>query len=68
MALAAGEGRNAVWLAARGWEVDAVDFSAVALEKAEGLAAERGVRLRTVPAEFDGCGAPPPRGVLGERR
>ncbi|WP_369029811.1 class I SAM-dependent methyltransferase [Streptomyces adonidis] len=50
--LAAGEGRNAVWLAERGWEVDAVDFSAVALEKAEGLAAERGVRLRTVRADL----------------
>lgn len=31
--LAAGEGRNAVWLAARGWRVTAVDFSAVGLDK-----------------------------------
>ena len=46
--LAAGEGRNAVWLAEQGWEVDAVDFSAVALEKAEQMAAGRGVRLHTV--------------------
>lgn len=50
--LAAGEGRNAVWLAERGWEVDAVDFSAVALEKAARLAAVRGVRLRTVHADL----------------
>ncbi|MFF7639818.1 methyltransferase domain-containing protein [Streptomyces canus] len=50
--LAAGEGRNAVWLAERGWEVDAVDFSAVALDKAETLAADRGVRLRTVLADL----------------
>ncbi|MFJ9539746.1 class I SAM-dependent methyltransferase [Streptomyces sp. NPDC101225] len=50
--LAAGEGRNAVWLAERGWEVDAVDFSAVALEKAGQMAAERGVRLRTVHADL----------------
>ncbi|MFC8513934.1 class I SAM-dependent methyltransferase [Streptomyces sp. NPDC057257] len=50
--LAAGEGRNSVWLAERGWEVDAVDFSAVALEKAERLAADRGVRLRTVRADL----------------
>jgi SAM-dependent methyltransferase len=49
---AAGEGRNAIWLAEQGWEVDAVDFSAVALEKAERLAAERGVRLRTVRADL----------------
>ncbi|MEU9242854.1 class I SAM-dependent methyltransferase [Streptomyces sp. NPDC048385] len=50
--LAAGEGRNAVWLAERGWEVDAVDFSAVALEKARTLAAERDVRLHTVQADL----------------
>ncbi|MGW2523739.1 class I SAM-dependent methyltransferase [Streptomyces sp. NPDC001617] len=50
--LAAGEGRNAVWLAERGWDVDAVDFSAVALEKAERLAVARGVRLHTVHADL----------------
>ncbi|MFJ4184675.1 class I SAM-dependent methyltransferase [Kitasatospora sp. NPDC089509] len=38
--LAAGEGRNAIWLAARGWEVTGLDFSAVALERAERLTAE----------------------------
>lgn len=31
--LAAGEGRNAVWLASLGWTVTAVDFSAVAIER-----------------------------------
>jgi SAM-dependent methyltransferase len=31
--LAAGEGRNAVWLAAQGWTVTAVDFSQVGLER-----------------------------------
>ncbi len=36
--LAAGEARNAVWLAARGWRVTAVDFSAVGLTKGERLA------------------------------
>src|SRR5579884_2142408 len=41
--LACGEGRNAVWLAERGWQVTGVDFSEVALEKARRLAAERGV-------------------------
>ncbi|WNZ07656.1 class I SAM-dependent methyltransferase [Streptomyces sp. 11x1] len=50
--LAAGEGRNAVWLAEQGWEVDAVDFSAVALEKAGRLAVDRGVRLHTVHADL----------------
>ncbi|WP_328504816.1 class I SAM-dependent methyltransferase [Streptomyces sp. NBC_00457] len=50
--IAAGEGRNAIWLAEQGWDVDAVDFSAVALEKAERLAAEQGVRLRSVRADL----------------
>jgi SAM-dependent methyltransferase len=31
--LAAGEGRNAIWLAERGWRVTAVDFSRVGLDK-----------------------------------
>lgn len=35
--LACGEGRNALWLAGRGWRVIGVDFSAVALEKARTL-------------------------------
>ena len=32
--LACGEGRNAAWLAARGWTVTGVDFSAIAIDKA----------------------------------
>jgi SAM-dependent methyltransferase len=36
--LAAGEGRNAIWLARQGWSVTAVDFSAVALGKGRRLA------------------------------
>jgi SAM-dependent methyltransferase len=43
--LACGEGRNAVWLAERGWAVTAVDFSAVGLDKARGLAAARGAAV-----------------------
>jgi SAM-dependent methyltransferase len=41
--LAAGEGRNSVWLAERGWRVTAVDFSRVGLEKGRKLAAARGI-------------------------
>jgi len=41
--LAAGEGRNAVWLAEQGWTVRAIDFSDVAIEKARRLAAARKV-------------------------
>ena len=32
--LACGQGRNAIWLATRGWEVTGVDFSEVAVAKA----------------------------------
>lgn len=41
--LAAGEGRNSVWLASRGWQVDAVDFSQIGLEKGRELAEEAAV-------------------------
>lgn len=43
--LAAGEGRNAIWLAQKGWQVTAVDFAQVGLDKgrtqAAGLGLER---------------------------
>jgi len=39
--LAAGECRNALWLAERGWSVTAVDFSGVALDRGRQLATER---------------------------
>ena len=35
--LACGEGRNARWLAGRGWQVTAMDFSSVAVAKARSL-------------------------------
>jgi SAM-dependent methyltransferase len=49
--LACGEGRNAVWLAERGWRVTGVDFSEVALEKAARLAASRDVEVEWVVAD-----------------
>jgi SAM-dependent methyltransferase len=52
LCLGEGEGRNAVWLAGRGFEVTAVDASAVGLEKARRLAAERGVTVDTVHADL----------------
>ena len=42
--LAAGEGRNAIWLARRGWTVTAADFSQVALDKGRQLAGDTEVR------------------------
>lgn len=53
--LAAGEGRNAVWLASRGWAVTAVDFSQVGLDKARRLEQHRA-----------GPGAHPVRWVLAD--
>jgi len=38
----AGEGADAIWLAARGWRVTAVDISGVALDRAAGHAAAAG--------------------------
>jgi len=48
--LACGEGRHAVWLAKRGWQVTAVDFSDVAIGKARALAEREVVEIdfRTV--------------------
>ncbi|MFN8129661.1 MAG: class I SAM-dependent methyltransferase [Candidatus Nanopelagicales bacterium] len=51
--LGAGEGRNAVWLAQQGWEVTAVDFSAVGLAKARAMAREAEVELATVVDDVD---------------
>ncbi len=42
--LAAGEGRNAIWLARQGWDVTAVDFSQVALDKGAKVAGDVDVR------------------------
>lgn len=52
--LAAGEGRNAIWLAQHGWQVDAVDYSGVAIERAGRLATEAGVgdRIATQVADI----------------
>jgi SAM-dependent methyltransferase len=50
--LGCGEGRNAVWLAQRGWRVTAVDFSPVGLHKARRLAAARNVSVEWVVADL----------------
>jgi SAM-dependent methyltransferase len=49
--LAAGEGRNAIWLASRGWDATAVDFSQVALDKGARLAAEAGIEVTWARAD-----------------
>jgi SAM-dependent methyltransferase len=52
LCLGEGEGRNATFLAARGLEVTALDFSAVVLAHAQRLAQARGVRLTTCLADL----------------
>ena len=76
--LGAGEGRNAIWLAERGWETTAVDFSAVAIGKGRELARSRGValtwvvddllRYRPAPGTFDLVGVVYIHLVADERR
>jgi tellurite methyltransferase len=51
--IAAGEGRNAVFLAAHGFEVDAVDISEKGLRKTLRLAKEGGVRVHTILSDLD---------------
>lgn len=52
LCLGEGEGRNAVFLARRGFSVTAVDQSSVGLEKARRLAADHGVTLTTQIADL----------------
>ncbi len=53
--IAAGEGRNAIWLAEQGWTVLATDFSSVAVERlrtlAEGRLGDAAGRLSAVVAD-----------------
>ena len=50
--IATGEGRNAAFLATRGFSVDGVDISDVALRKAKRLAKERGVVINPIIADL----------------
>lgn len=52
LCIADGEGRNGVYLAGLGHAVLSVDLSSVGLQKAEKLAAARGVQIRTRVADL----------------
>ncbi|MBK8012536.1 MAG: class I SAM-dependent methyltransferase [Deltaproteobacteria bacterium] len=52
LCLAEGEGRNAVYLATKGYGVTAVDFSPVGLEKTERLARAHGVTVELIEADL----------------
>ena len=45
LAVADGEGRNSVWMAQQGLQVDAFDISPVGIEKAKKLATQQGVEV-----------------------
>lgn len=49
--LAAGEGRNALWLATKGWDVTAIDFSGVGLTIGAARAEELGVKVGWLKAD-----------------
>jgi SAM-dependent methyltransferase len=53
LCVADGEGRNSVWLAGQGCDVDAFDPSPVAVAKARRLAARRGVGVRFAVADAE---------------
>jgi SAM-dependent methyltransferase len=49
--LGCGQGRNAVWLAQRSWQVTAVDYSHVAIDRARQLGAAKNVEVEWVEAD-----------------
>ncbi|MCP4914188.1 MAG: class I SAM-dependent methyltransferase [Oligoflexia bacterium] len=51
--LGMGEGRNAVFLARKGYKVTGVDISSVAVKKSKMLAKEFGVRINTLVADLE---------------
>jgi len=51
--VACGAGRNAIFLAAAGYRVDAIDISAEGLKKAGQSAAEQGVEVNWIEHDFD---------------
>lgn len=58
LCVADGEGRNSVWLAQRGLQVDAFDIAEVGVAKARRLAAEHGVSVDFQVADCDGFSWP----------
>jgi len=48
--LGCGEGGDSLWLAARGWEVTAVDYAGAAIKTLQRITSERGLSVRGVVA------------------
>ncbi|HEX3376854.1 MAG TPA: methyltransferase domain-containing protein [Candidatus Acidoferrales bacterium] len=51
--LACGTGRNALWLAERGWNVTAVDGASAAIEILQTRAAERSLKINAIVADLE---------------
>ena len=58
LCVADGEGRNSVWLARRGLQVEAFDIAEAGVAKARRLAAEQGVSVNYQVADCDGFAWP----------
>jgi SAM-dependent methyltransferase len=58
LCVADGEGRNSVWLAARGLQVDAFDIAEVGVAKARAFAGQQGVTVNFAVADCDGYAWP----------
>ena len=56
--VATGKGRNAIFLAAKGFRVDAVDISAAALQDARKAARAKGQAVHFIEADFDHADLP----------
>ena len=61
--LAAGEGRNAIFLSEHGFKAEAVDISPLAISRAKKLAKARGVTIKAMAADLDAY--PIPEGKYG---
>ena len=53
--LGCGEGRNAIYLASKGFQVTALDLSPVGLEKTRRYAGKKGVEVKTIEANISDC-------------
>ena len=51
--VACGAGRNALYLAEHGYEVDAIDISSVALDRARATAADRGLDINWIEMDLE---------------
>jgi SAM-dependent methyltransferase len=57
--IACGEGRNAIFLAKNGYDVDAVDYSHVAIERGSKVAKKDGLTVNFIHADLEGYLIPP---------